>query len=405
MKIRSITCFYDPAASRAAQTLGRLAELARDAAQAFRQAGYEVQTARLATTPFPRMVPTCCDDSAVNLVTTLEAEAVRHGFDYIAFGPALPSEPNSYRLIPQMLSATKNAFFGGLLTTSTGVSLAAVQASAEVIARAAALSPDGFANLRFAALANVPAGAPFFPAAYHMNGQPPCFALAIEAADEALQAFSDAGNLAEARQNLLGRLEAHAKKLDVLAEALAVRHQTAFFGFDFSLAPYPQESCSLGRALERLGLPALGLHGSTAAAAFLACTLDDGTWKRTGFNGLMLPVLEDSGLAERAAQGTLTTKDLLLYSAVCGTGLDTLPLPGDTGADQLMPILLDLAALAVRLHKPLTARLMPIPGKAAGDATQFAFEYFANSRVMALPSARLGGALAGSPELPLHPRA
>jgi hypothetical protein len=94
-------------------------------------------------------------------------------------------------------------------------------------------------------------------------------------------------------------------------------------------------------------------------------------------------------LARHAAEGTLTVKDLLLYSAVCGTGLDTIPLPGDTTADQITALLLDLSALALRLDKPLTARLMPIPGKKAGDPTNFNFEYFANSRVMALEAEAL----------------
>jgi len=104
---------------------------------------------------------------------------------------------------------------------------------------------------------------------------------------------------------------------------------------------------------------------------------------------LMLPVLEDSVLAGRAAEGILTVKDLLLYSAVCGTGLDTVPLPGDTTAGQIAALLLDLSALALRLNKPLTARLMPIPGKQAGEPTNFDFDYFANSRVMALEAESL----------------
>jgi len=100
----------------------------------------------------------------------------------------------------------------------------------------------------------------------------------------------------------------------------------------------------------------------------------------------MLPVLEDAVLAKRAAEGVLSVKDLLLYSAVCGTGLDTVPLPGDTTSEQITAVLLDLSALALRLNKPLTARLMPIPGKKAGDPTHFDFDYFANSRVLALES-------------------
>ena len=82
----------------------------------------------------------------------------------------------------------------------------------------------------------------------------------------------------------------------------------------------------------------------------------------------------------------MSLNDLLLYSAVCGTGLDCIPLAGDVEPGVLAGILLDVAALALRLDKPLTARLMPMPGKAAGDRVAFPdFEYFAPTRVMSAP--------------------
>jgi len=97
-------------------------------------------------------------------------------------------------------------------------------------------------------------------------------------------------------------------------------------------------------------------------------------------------------------------QDLLLYSAVCGTGLDTVPLPGDASSEALAAVLLDVATLAVRLGKPLTARLMPVPGKRAGDPTDFDFSFFANSRILALKGGSLGGLLAGDETFPLSPR-
>ena len=84
-----------------------------------------------------------------------------------------------------------------------------------------------------------------------------------------------------------------------------------------------------------------------------------------------------------------------MYSAVCGTGLDTVPLPGDASQGQLAAVLLDVAALSLRLDKPLTARLMPVPGKAAGDPTHFDFGFFADSGVMSLEAASLTGLLSG----------
>jgi uncharacterized protein (UPF0210 family) len=119
---------------------------------------------------------------------------------------------------------------------------------------------------------------------------------------------------------------------------------------------------------------------------------------------LFMPVLEDSILALRTSQGITTMSDLLLYSSVCGTGLDTVPLPGDSTPEQLSALLLDVAALSARLKKPLTARLMPIPGKLAGDPTEFDFEFFAKGKVMDLRAAPLYGLLSGDECLDIQPR-
>jgi uncharacterized protein (UPF0210 family) len=175
-----------------------------------------------------------------------------------------------------------------------------------------------------------------------------------------------------------------------VADLLKYKHSARFNGIDFSLAPFPEVSRSIGTALEALGPRQAGWHGSLASAAILTEAIDQADFPHTGFCGLMLPVLEDAILAKRAADGSLTVKDLMMMSAVCGTGLDTVPLSGSVSAEQLQALLVDLAALALRLDKPLTARLMPVPGKKTGDETEFDFPFFANSRVMALDSHPLG---------------
>lgn len=404
MKIRTLTCFFDPALNPPIQVLPRLADFAAAASQAIQQAGFVLQTRRLATSPFPLWHS---DQTAAGLTARaveLEALAARHGFTYLSLGPALPAYPAAYSFIPTVLAATRSVFLTGLMTVDNCVDLPAVKACAEAIAHNAPLEENGFANLRFAALGNVSPGSPFLPAAYHAPGKPPAFGLAFECADDILAALESAGNLDAARVNLLERFENTATTLQHLLEPLQSQYGVAFYGFDFSSAPYPQDWCSAGAALEKLGVPRLGQHGSLAAAAFLAETLEMGKWIRTGFNGLMLPVLEDSVLALRAAQGSLTVKDLLLYSTVCGTGLDTVPLPGDSTPEQLASVLLDLAALSLRLDKPLTARLMPMPGKAAGDIIQFDFEFFCAGRVMALEAESIAGHLSNVEKIEIHSR-
>lgn len=404
MKIRSITCFFDPRAPQAYAGLDKLARLAEEGRSLYEQSGIEVQTTRLATVPFPLLYPTEEVDAAVRLAQTLEADATQRGFAYLSLGPALPDRMSGFDLVVPMLQATRSVFLSGLYATpEMGLSLPAARACANIIARAATITPDGFTNLRFGALANLGPHGPFLPGAYHA-GERPAFALAVESADLAVSAFRRAGSLAEARHLLVTALEEAATTLSARAVHLSAKYELDFKGIDFSLAPYPQDWCSLGAALEALGLPGLGLMGSAAAAAYLADTLDRGRWLRTGFNGLMLPVLEDSTLALRAAQGTLTVKDLLIYSGMCGAGLDTVPLPGNASADQLYGVLLDVGAIALRLHKPLIARLMPLPGKQAGDEAIFDFEFFAKSRVMALPAEPLLGGLASDEILSISPR-
>jgi hypothetical protein len=415
MRIRSITYFCNPGNPVDQSVIHRAADFLRGARAAFEEADYEVQTTRLATIPFPRLLGETGLSGLPEFARGLDQLAAQLDIGYVSLGPALPGLPGSYEVIPQAIAATQNVFFGGLMTDPRGrIDLAAIRRCAQVIISCAPLDPNGFANLRFAALANVPPGSPFFPAAYHKASRP-AFAIATEAADLAVEAFGGAATVEDARGALVASIELHAASLARIARRLAVAPSNrkskirnpappAFLGIDFSLAPFPAEALSLGTAFERLGVPRVGMHGSLAAAAILAESVDRARFPRAGFSGLMLPVLEDASLARRAAEGVLSVRDLLLYSAVCGTGLDTVPLPGNTTAEQLAPVLLDLSALAVRLDKPLTARLMPVPGKIAGDPTGFDFAFFANSKVMALDSAGLHGPLGGAEAFTLRSR-
>jgi uncharacterized protein len=394
MKIRSITYFFNPGWPPDEAKMRSAGSFLSAAKHAFENAGFEVQTSRLATTPFSHLLGRRIKE-APYYAEAMETMLSHIDVAYASLGPAFPDVPGSYEIIPEAIAVTKNVFFSGVMADShNGISLEAVRACAQVIVECGPLTPDGFANLRFAALANVLPGAPFFPAAYH-QGDKPAFSIATEAADLAVNAFTEVKSLNEGREALVAALETHGKALASVARQLQFRFGAQFGGIDFSLAPFPTDAQSLGGAVEAIGVPKIGLHGSLAAASILTEAVDRANFPRTGFSGFMQPVLEDSVLAKRAAEGTLTIKDLLLYSAVCGTGLDTVPLPGDVTADQIAALLLDLSALALRLDKPLTARLMPIPGKRAGDPTGFDFAFFANSKVMALEAQKLENVFSG----------
>ena len=425
MKIRSITYFCNPKYPLDEKVLQKAGTFLAEARSAYEAAGYEVQTVRLATIPFPKLLGDENISKLPEFTSQIDRIAQQLKIGYVSLGPALPESPRSYEVIPEAVSVSKIIFFGGMMADRTrGLNLAAVRACADVIVKCALIEPNGFANLQFAALANVDAGAPFLPAAYHdADADEPAFAIATESADLAVQAFENAKTLEDGRNALISEITKHGQAIAQVSQSLipnlGARYggQTLptrspitnnqlpkFFGIDFSLAPFPDDAHSLGNAVEKMGVPKIGLHGSLAAAAILTEAVDRADFPHTGFSGFMQPILEDSVLAKRAAEGTLTIKDVLLYSAVCGTGLDTIPLPGDTTAEQITPLLLDLCALALRLDKPLTARLMPIPNKKAGDETDFDFAFFAPSRVMALESVELNSPLSNDEVLQIRKR-
>jgi len=405
MNVRALTGFLDPGWPIDPRRVASLAQSLQAARNILQDSGYGVQTLRLATPPPSEMERPVPAADRPELARQLEAQCFVNGLDYAAIGPAIPDELPAYAVIPDMLAATENVFTSAMIASpDAGLSLPAAQACADIIQRASTLSPDGFANLRFAALACVPPGTPFFPAAYS-DGGTPAIAVATEAAELAVDALREVTSPAKARRRLVSMIEAHGAAFTRLLLPALAQADVRFLGIDFSLAPYPEPLRSIGTAIEAFGAPAVGAFGSAAATAFLADCLDRAEFRRTGFCGLFLPVLEDSILAARAANGDLTVTDLLLYSTLCGTGLDVLPLPGAASIGSLTALLIDLGAVSLRHAKPLTARLMPLPGKSAGDEVQFDFAYFASSRVLALPDQPLGGILAGAGTLDIRPRA
>lgn len=369
MEIRSVTLFVEP--DFAPETVRDFIAQARTAFHV------PVQTIRIATTCFPDWLQAPYVANARDFVARWQAA----GVDYVSLGAVLLRHDAGWLDVAgQLIDASDVLFSSGEMADRNGqIDFGRIHHLTQLIQTLSTQKPNGFGNLYFTTLANCPPHSPFFPVAYNAGGNH--FAIAVESADLARTAIQTANNLEDARQNLIKSIETETAKLEESAEKLFTAHRLPFTGIDFSLAPFPTDSQSLGGALEDLGA-VVGHSGSLFAAAFVTDALHRAQFKKVGFNGLMLPVLEDSVLARR----DLDVQNLLMYSAVCGVGLDTVPLAADVSAETLAAILLDTAALATRLDKPLTARLMPMPDKQAGDPITFDFPYFANSHVMRSPA-------------------
>ena len=183
--------------------------------------------------------------------------------------------------------------------------------------------------------------------------------------------------LARISEMVRGALEKQARPVVELGKTLAEEYHLHFGGIDLSPAPMGEDS--IVTAIEAFGYGSLGAPGTIALAAALTKALKSTSLLTCGYCGLMLPVLEDAALGKRWAEGRVSTHELLLYSTLCGTGLDTIPLPGDIAEAAIARILLDVATLAWRLNKPLSARLFPVPGKYAGEYTAFSSPYLTNT--------------------------
>ncbi len=342
----------------------------------FETNGYDVQTTRVSCQIWD-------ENRDVDTILKLESDAQALGIEFLNLGTILPGRQHTQTHIERIADViTQSKIIFATVTVATqsgGVASEIAESTAEVIQQIAHRTDAGYGNLRFAALMNCPPNTPFFPAAFWQDTKTN-FGIGWQAADLVQQAFTGAPNLELALQNLKAIMETEGQKIVALAETLAQEWRIKFVGIDVSPAPMGDES--IAHAMEHQ-LPGLfGERGTLTVAAGLTQTLQTLALPLCGYSGLMLPVLEDVGLGNRSEAGYFNLDSLLLYSTVCGTGLDTIPIPGDASTSQITSILTDVATLSIQLNKPLSVRLFPVPGCSAGEITQFDSPYLTNTRVM-----------------------
>ena len=157
-------------------------------------------------------------------------------------------------------------------------------------------------------------------------------------------------------------------------------------GIDASLAPIPQTTQSIGFLYEFLGVGTLGNLGSLSITSRLTDLInkafDNSKAKKAGFNGVMFSPLEDDWLSKQSVKGLLDLESLMLYSTVCGCGIDMLPLPGDIFSETIASLICDVVTLSHKLNKPLGIRVLPIPGKFSNDKTNFNHDFLSDMKII-----------------------
>jgi len=383
-KIRAVTAFVRLDRAQYKTQIVEALGFLRKAKATYEKAGYEVQTIRITTQPFSEYTKGLSPEQALGFFRDYDALAVKEGFD-ASIGPAMlkdSDDAGEAELLGIILSRAKTLEGSISIAGEDGIHWQSIRAAALVIKYLEDHTTHGQGNFNFTAAALVPSGTPFYPASY-LTGPGKQFAIALQSANVVAEALTGAksADAAEARlKSILGR---SAVEIEKTAEKLALQTGWKYGGVD--LSPAPLKDISIGGAIEKFyGVP-VGSSGTLTVAALITRALRAIQVTHAGYSGLMLPVLEDSVLAQRWSEGRLTMDALLSYSAVCGTGLDTVPLPGDITVEQLTRILGDVASLAVKWHKPLSARLQPAPGRKPGEMTEFDDPFLVNAKIQPLP--------------------
>jgi uncharacterized protein (UPF0210 family) len=336
----------------------------------FEGEGYEVQTTRIATQPFLDPAGVVARRRALEPLQVLDRWVTERGV-LISLGPVIATDrldPDFAPWAAELVRTTRSTSLSvSVASLAQGVHTRAARVAAEAMQAIAKATPGGIGNFRFAAAANVPAGTPFFPVAVHDG--PNSLAVGIELAGLVGDAFTEARGAADVTGRVRVTVEAALREVERVAEASVANEMRTYLGIDPS--PAPSKDRSIGAAIERLSGAPFGAPATLRACALLTDVIRTLGLQTCGYAGLMLPVLEDPVLAQRAGEGRYGLQQLLLYSSVCGTGLDVVPVPGDTPVETLSAIVTDVAALSAKLRKPLSARLFLVPGRRAGQLAHF----------------------------------
>ena len=383
-KIRAVTAFIHLDRAHYQDQIAETLKFLRRAKSAFELGGYEVQTIRITTQPFPEYTADLSPREALRFFRDYNALAVKEGFD-AAIGPAMMSDaedPRQAELLAKILASTTTLEGSVFIAGEEGIHWKSLRAAAGVIRYLEANTPHSQGNFNFAATSLVPSGTPFYPGSYY-SGVGNQFAMALQSANVVAEVFRRVHDPEAAEKALKEALGAHVQAIETVGRRVATETGWIYGGVD--LSPAPLKEVSIGAAIEAFTGARFGSSGTLTAASVITQALRAVPEPKVGYSGLMLPVLEDSTLARGWSEGAINVDSLLAYSAVCGTGLDTVPLPGDVTEDQLIRILADVASLSVKWKKPLSARLLPVAGKKPGDMTEFDDPFLVNVRLQPLP--------------------
>ena len=349
------------------------------------QYGVPIVNQRISVTPIAQIAAATKADSYVSIAQTLDKAAKEIGVSFIGGFSALvqkgmsPSDEVLIRSIPEAMKVTDIVCSSvNIGSTKAGINMDAVKLVGEIIKETAEITPEGFGCAKVVIFCNAVEDNPFMAGAFHGSGEADAVINVGVSGPGVVKAALE-NHEAETLTEIAEIVKKTAFKITRVGELIGQKASQMLgipFGIlDLSLAPTPAVGDSVARILEEMGLSVTGTHGTTAALALLNDAVKKGGMMASsavgGLSGAFIPVSEDEGMIEAAANGVLTLDKLEAMTAVCSVGLDMIAVPGDTSATTISGIIADEAAIGMINTKTTAVRIIPVPGGKVGDSVEF----------------------------------
>ena len=360
-------------------------DLVKTAHELSLQYGVPIVNQRISVTPIAQIAAATKADSYVSIAQTLDRAAKTIGVSFIGGFSALvqkgmsPSDEVLIRSIPEAMKVTDIVCSSvNIGSTKAGINMDAVKLVGEIIKETAEITPEGFGCAKVVIFCNAVEDNPFMAGAFHGSGEADAVINVGVSGPGVVKAALE-NHEAETLTEIAEIVKKTAFKITRVGELIGQKASQMLgipFGIlDLSLAPTPAVGDSVARILEEMGLSVTGTHGTTAALALLNDAVKKGGMMASsavgGLSGAFIPVSEDEGMIEAAANGVLTLDKLEAMTAVCSVGLDMIAVPGDTSATTISGIIADEAAIGMINTKTTAVRIIPVPGGKVGDSVEF----------------------------------
>jgi uncharacterized protein (UPF0210 family) len=353
--------------------------------------GIPVVNKRIAVSPISALAGPFTVEQMVKVATVLDRAGQGVGVDFVGGFGALVEKGFTkgdlalINAIPQALAETSRVCSSvNVASSRDGINMDAVKLMGEIVKKTAMFTADneGLGCAKLVTFANIPPDMPFMAGAYLGLGEPDAVINVgvsgpgvVKKALDRVMAQDPKPNFDQISETIKRTAYKVTRVGEIMGREVAAQLNLPFGVVDLSLAPTPQVGDSVGEIFESLGLKAIGAPGSTALLALLNDAVKKGGAFASshvgGLSGAFIPVSEDLGIGQAAENGYLNIEKLEAMTAVCSVGLDMVSIPGDTSAATISAVIADEMAIGMINHKTTAVRIIPVPGKKAGDKVHY----------------------------------